>query len=223
MTDFFHFPSTPYLRGPAGLSPRDDKVLDEAERLSFLSHPLRVEEKVDGENLGISFDGRSLRFQARGGYVELNGRRFRGLGAWVRPRMPRIAEGLGTDLVLFGEWCSTTHSVKYDMLPDWLLVFDIYDHSTGCFWAASQRDELANELGLSVVPFLGSGTFGEAQLNDLIGTSRVGSDVMEGIVVRPSESFCSFQRAKLVRSEFLQQIGQHWTSGVRSVNRLATA
>lgn len=220
MTDFFRFPSTPYLLPPAGFEVREDKVLTTKERSAFLSHLLSVDEKVDGENLGISCDADGLQFQARGSHVRLGGRHFRGLETWIRPRRSRIAEALGTDLILFGEWCAVTHSVRYDALPDWFLVFDIYQHSTGRFWETSLRDEFAKDLGLHSVPFLGAGHFGEGELVNLIGKSRVGHEPMEGLVARIQDSSGALQRAKIVRSDFVQQIGQHWMSGAQSLNRI---
>ena len=57
MIDRFNkFPSTPHLALLGGVGVRDDKVMSEFERCEFLRHELVVEEKVDGANLGISFD-----------------------------------------------------------------------------------------------------------------------------------------------------------------------
>jgi ATP-dependent RNA circularization protein (DNA/RNA ligase family) len=112
--------------------------------------------------------------------------------------------------------------VRYDALPDWFLVFDIYQRSTGRFWPISLRDEFAKELGLHVAPFLGAGRFDEGDLVGLIGKSRVGHGPMEGVVARVQDSSGALQRAKIVRSDFVQQIDQHWMSGSQAMNRLAT-
>lgn len=220
MTTFVRYPSTPYLLRPTGLDIRDDKVLTERERATFMSRSLHVEEKVDGENLGISSNGESLQFQARGSYVSLGGRRFRGVESWVRPRQRRIEQAVGTDLIVFGEWCATEHNVRYDRLPDWFLMFDVYDRSTGEFWDTALRDELANDLGLCVVPFLGAGRFTEAELLDLIGASRLGHERMEGIVARVQGGAGDIPRAKVVRPDFIERIGEHWMSRSRPTNQL---
>lgn len=222
MTEFVRFPSTPYLLRPDGVEVRDDKVLTSTERAAFLTNVLHVEEKVDGENLGISFDGEELQFQARGSYVRPGGRHFHGLETWVRPRARRLEAALGTDLVLFGEWCAVTHSVYYDRLPDWFLIFDVFDRSAGGFWEVSLRDELADYLGLRVVPFLDAGIFSELELGRRIQESRVGSGPMEGLVARSQDPSSATARAKIVRPDFVQQIDGHWTSMERSMNRLAT-
>ena len=54
--DFFKFPSTPHLAAFADMDFRSDKLLSDAERNAFLQQNLLVEEKIDGANLGISFD-----------------------------------------------------------------------------------------------------------------------------------------------------------------------
>lgn len=221
MTAFVRFPSTPYLLRPAGFDVRDDKVLTDDERRSFLAQPLHVEEKVDGENLGISSDGESLRFQARGSYVSPGGRRFRGIESWILPRRRRIEDALGTRLILFGEWCAVEHSVRYDLLPDWFLLFDVYDRSAGRFWEIGLRDELALDLGLHVVPHLAAGHYDEEGLLALIGTSRVGHERMEGVVARAQDGGSAIGRAKLVRPDFVQQIDEHWMTTVRPLNQLA--
>ena len=67
---FFKFPSTPHLAALPDVDIREDKVLSESERFDFLRHSLVVEEKVDGANLGISFDSEgNIRAQNRGAYL----------------------------------------------------------------------------------------------------------------------------------------------------------
>lgn len=223
MSDFVRFPATPYLVQPDGFDVRGDKVLTDRERAAFLEHDLHVEEKIDGQNLGISCDGERLLFQARGSYVDVGGRHFRGLASWVAPRTARLVAALRTDLVLFGEWCTDTHSVYYDALPDWFLVFDVYDRATERFVEPALRDALVDDLGLHTVPFVAAGRFDLTGLLDLIGPSRVGATRMEGVVARWADApdSVSAPRAKLVRPDFVQQIDQHWMTAHRSTNRLA--
>ena len=52
----FKFPTTPHLTILGDIQIRDDKVMTESERNEFIQHEIIVEEKVDGANLGISFD-----------------------------------------------------------------------------------------------------------------------------------------------------------------------
>lgn len=75
--DFFKFPSTPHLAAFADMDFRSDKLLSDAERNAFLQQNLLVEEKIDGANLGISFDSEgNLLAQNRGAYLFLPGDRM---------------------------------------------------------------------------------------------------------------------------------------------------
>ena len=68
--NFFKFPSTPHLAALPDVDIRGDKVFSESERHEFLKHHLVVEEKIDGANLGISFDSEgNIRTQNRGAYL----------------------------------------------------------------------------------------------------------------------------------------------------------
>lgn len=219
MSGFVRFPRTPHLAVLGPVEVRDDKVMSPEAARAFLDEDITVEEKADGENLGLSVvDGR-LVAQSRGSYVELGGQSFRGLAAWLAPRASRIAGELGQDLILFGEWCAVRHSVPYDALPDWLLVFDVYDHRTQTFWQLDERDLLAEALQLALTPRLAKGRFDLTDLQQRLGMSRLGDTPMEGLVLRHIER--PAERAKLVRPEFLEAIGQHWRSQPVELNRLA--
>ncbi len=70
MSDFFRFPHTPHIDWLGEGMPRDDKVLNNAEVEAILAQPLRIEEKLDGANLGISMRASGeLRAQNRGQYL----------------------------------------------------------------------------------------------------------------------------------------------------------
>jgi hypothetical protein len=125
--------------------------------------------------------------------------------------------------MLFGEWCYGVHSVRYSRLPDWLLAFDIYDRGAGRFFSASRRDEFFAQLGLAVVPRLGAGHFDLEGLRTLLGQSRVGDVPAEGIYLRVDEGDWLAARAKLVRPEFVQSIGEHWSHRKLESNQLAAA
>ena len=223
MIDFLRYPSTPYLAAPDDLDVRSDKVLSDERCHRLLDGAIVVEEKIDGENLGLSLLDGEVRAQARGDYVDLGGRHFRGLASWLEPRRHRLTEDLPANLTLFGEWCADAHAVRYDRLPDWLLVFDVLDRDQGSFWSAERRNALVRGLGLTPVPQLAFGQFSMPNLLKLRdATSRVGSELMEGVVIRREAEGFLVDKAKLVRPGFSQAIGEHWQSARRTPNRLAT-
>lgn len=221
--EFVRFPHTPHLLWLGPGAPRGDKLLDRALAESFFRGPVPVEEKVDGANLGVSLDDAGvLRARSRGGHVDAHSHPpFAPLRRWLGAHADGLAEALGPGLMLFGEWCRAVHSVEYRALPDWFLAFDVYDRATGRFWAAGRRDELCASLGISTVPLLGAGVLGRAGLLALVGRSTLGAATGEGIYVRREAAGELVARAKVVRAEFQQAIGDHWSGRLLRLNRLA--
>jgi len=224
MSDFFRFPHTPHIAWLGPGMPRDDKVLAPPEVEALLADEVVVEEKVDGANLGISLapDGR-LRGQNRGQYLTEPYRgQFSRLGAWLAQHRFVLSEHLTPQLILFGEWCAARHSLDYQALPDWFLLFDVYDREAGKFWSPARRNELAAALGLSTVPCLYQGKADLQTLRRLLDDtrSRYRDGPPEGIVVRRVVDGWTEARAKLVRAEFTQTIEEHWRSRTIEWNRL---
>ena len=214
--DFFRFPHIQHLAWLGAGKPRGDKVLSPADARALLSDEVVVEEKLDGANLGVSADpAGGLRLQNRGGYLvpPLRGQ-FSRTSAWLDQYGQALQCSLGQDLILFGEWCAARHSVAYEHLPDWFLAFDIYDREARRFWSTSRRDDLVQTLGLASVPRLMHGRMTLEELTQLVRTtaSRFGAPRLEGEVIRRDGPGFLDQRAKLVRPEFAQTIGEHWRS-----------
>lgn len=224
MSDFFRFPHTPHLAWLGEGTPRDDKVLSPPEANELLAGPVRVEEKLDGANLGLSFapDG-SLRAQNRGEYLARPyAGQFSRLGSWLGMHEWQWRGRLAANLILFGEWCAAVHSLSYTELPDWFLLFDVYDREAQRFWSARRRNALAEALGLSLVPLLREGKTDLRQLIKLVNDSRsrFRNGPLEGLVIRrDSVDWCE-SRAKLVRSEFTQAIDAHWRGRAIDWNRV---
>lgn len=224
MSDFFRFPHTPHLAWLGQGLPRDDKLLSPGEIEELLAGDVVVEEKIDGANLGISVgpDGR-LRAQNRGAYLpEPYSGQFSRLGSWLGQHAHILTELLGDKLILFGEWCAARHSLDYSALPDWFLLFDVYDRSEQRFWSTSRRNNLDGALELPVVPRLYQGKATLPMLKQLLqeSQSRYRAGPPEGIVIRRENPLWCEDRAKLVRAEFVQAIGEHWRSRGIEWNRV---
>lgn len=224
MSDFFRFPHTPHIAWLGKDEPRDDKLLTVHEADALLADEVVVEEKLDGANLGISRapDGQ-LRAQNRGEYLThpLAGQ-FSRLADWLEEHRLTLTAKLDSRLVLFGEWCAARHSLDYDALPDWFVMFDVYDREQGKFWSSARRNVLADALGISVVPQVLRGHLTLPTLKELLASqdSHFRHGKMEGIVVRrESVDWCG-ARAKLVRAEFTQAIAGHWRGRTLMWNRV---
>jgi len=93
-----------------------------------------------------------------------------------------------------------THSVRYDLLADYLVVLDFWHPDEG-FMTMGERDRLSHEHELVVPPRLYAGVLGsEAALVQLMGKSRFGSEPMEGVVLRRQDG----RRCKALRPDFVR-------------------
>ncbi len=222
--DFFRFPHTPHLAWLGEGAPRDDKVLSPTEVSALLAGNVVVEEKLDGANVGISLapDG-SLRAQNRGQYLdEPHAGQFARMPAWLTQHGEGLRAALKPNLILFGEWCAARHSLDYAALPDWFLLFDVYDRSASRFWSTQRRNAVANAAGLVTVPLVLQGTTTVAALRQLVTatSSSYRTGALEGVVIRrESVEWCE-ARAKLVRPDFTQAIDTHWRKRAIEWNRV---
>ena len=228
MNDFFRFPHTPHIAWLGQGEPRDDKVLSLQEATELLIADVVVEEKLDGANLGFSLSPEGeLRAQNRGQYLHAPyAGQFARLPDWLTLHGDKLQAALAqhapAHLVLFGEWCAARHSLDYDHLPDWFLLFDVFDRSQGRFWSTPRRNALAATLGLATVPRLLQGRCALAQLKEMLSSqhSQFRQGALEGIVLRrESDQWCE-ARAKLVRPNFTQTITEHWSRRRIAWNRL---
>ncbi len=196
--------------------------MSESERNEFLQHELVVEEKVDGANLGISFDHEgNIRAQNRGAYLNFPcSGQWKKLSEWLHPRTDVLFEQLTDRYILFGEWCYAQHSVVYDRLPDWFLGFDVFDKDTAKFFSCSRRNDMFDALEISQVPMIERGHFTLSELKSLLSQSKLSDNPAEGIYLRFDQSDWLEQRAKLVRPAFIQSIEQHWSRSGIKANRL---
>ena len=221
--DFVKFPRTPHLVWLGGPPPRGDKLMAGGEADEWLRQPMGVEEKVDGANLGLSLgaDGR-LRGQSRGHYQGARtGGQWEPLWRWLAQREERLRSVLAPSAIAFGEWCHAEHSVHYDFLPDWFLLFDVYDRGESRFWSRVRRDELACAAGLATVPLVTTGVMSLAALRGLLGPSRLGSVPSEGVYLRwDDEEGWLRARAKIVRPGWVMAGDEHWSTGPLKTNRL---
>lgn len=214
MNNFLRFPQTPHLVWLGEDAPREDKVMSPNEVTFMLIEDLIIEEKLDGANVGLSItsEGRLLA-QNRGQYLNYPyAGQFSKLKQWIDSRESLLSAHIDSSLIVFGEWCAARHSIEYKKLPDWYLMFDVYDRKACKFWSAARRNKLADKLELKVVPQISIGKFSLDSIKSLVlkTKSEYSNEFVEGFVVRnDSELWCE-GRAKLVRPNFTQSIEEHW-------------
>lgn len=204
------YPRTFHLPWSAGRT-ADDRVIDTLDTLSAGECVVTI--KMDGEATTIYSDGYThARSTDSGRHPSRD---------WVRSLAARIGYDLPPGWRVCGENLYAAHSLPYQDLPSWFMVYSIWDRDRCMSW--DDTAEWAALLDLVTVPVLYRGPLPtEKQLAELF-TPHQGSN--EGYVVRRADSFslASFSRAvaKWVRPDHVQT-DEHWTTGPVRVNSLAS-
>lgn len=189
------YPRTPHLEG-SGIQVGDDPNTTRDRVLAARKDVIWIaEEKLDGANAGLSFDGAGeLRLQSRGHFLDVDGRphrerHFNDFKTWARMHEASLLERLEDRYTVFGEWMGAVHTQFYDWLPSLFLEFDVLDRSTERFLSTRDRDRLLVGLPLPPVPILHEGKFPLYKTRQvLIGPSLYRSDEwrenLERMVIR---------------------------------------
>ena len=155
------YPRTQHLQGSrlqAG-----DEDLSQIPFKEILGKNIIIEEKIDGANTAVSFDGNgNLLLQSRGHYL-IGGYRERHYNLfkqWANANVDILFETLSDRYVMYGEWMYAKHAVFYDALPDYFMEFDVYDRENKVFLDTPSRRAITEKMGIiSSVPVLGSGVY----------------------------------------------------------------
>ncbi len=152
------YPRTPHLEGSrlqAG-----DNASDQVPLKVLAGQHVVIEEKLDGANAGISFNGAGDQLlQSRGHYLVGGGseRQFNLFKVWAAAHGAALLERLEDRFVVYGEWTYAKHSVFYDQLPHHFHEFDMLDRETGQFLSTPRRHALLQGSPVLSVPVLYEG------------------------------------------------------------------
>lgn len=158
MDRIYKYPRTHHLES-SRFQPGDEE-LDCIPFNQIAGRFIVVEEKLDGANSGISFDGDGRLFlQSRGHFLDggARERQFGLLKTWASAHQQMLWELLGNKYVLYGEWLYAKHTIFYDALPHYFFEFDVLDIQSGEFLATEQRDIMLRGAPLVSVPVLWRG------------------------------------------------------------------
>ena len=230
---------------------KDDRVISQKEYDALVGTPIRIFEKLDGANVGITvIDGqpyiRNRNHMLDGKQRALGNDQFSRLWQWVWQNIEKLeAICQNGSRVIYAEWLWKTHSVRYDRLDDWLVVFDILNIDQNLeydrFYSPSGVMEICKEHGLVHSPIVGTKTypFDSYMMQKMInllnepgpaeggksfnGTNRSrysSIDRKEGFIIVPMNQVGSYNlKYKVVREGFIQ--GDHWTKR-NAFNELAS-
>lgn len=216
MPDFPRTPHLPYKPNSA----TGDFVASEAE-VALLFDPgshVSVQEKIDGANCGMAYiDGHPVirnrtKILTKGFYKDTPAKKqFSSSWTWFyRNKEKFIAlEQEYPELAVYGEWMKIAHGLRYDLLPDWFVAYDLYDYRQGCFLSPSIAMPLLKRCGFATVPEIyDSALKNWGQLEQYCNerTSFSSCELREGVYVKVSDRQSGFiiARYKMIRSGFQQ-------------------
>lgn len=218
------YPRTMHMEG-SRIQPGDRP--DRVPLSDLRGRHLVVEEKVDGANVGVSFESGRMMLQSRGHYLTGGDySHFDPFKRWAYGREHALREVLADRYVMYGEWLYAKHTIFYDALPDYFVEFDVLDKGTGKYLDTPGRKALLAGLGICSAPVLYSGGADLEALEGMVGASSFSTEgiLMEGLYVKVEENGEVAMRCKWVRPSFVQasaEAGTYWLRRPLIPNRLA--
>lgn len=198
-------------------SPPSKRCITPDELKDLLDGEVIIEEKIDGGVMGIANDRIIGRNRVIG--IKENTKRFAGLNGWRGAKAYEISQ-IPDGWMVFGEWMYTKHNIHYTRLLDWFVAFDVWDGreflgenkykaitDLGFYWVGvvDIRDDLTPDTVMEYVRMVSR------------GTSSIGDETMEGVVIKnPDKQLMG----KYVRREFMDSMEEHWLKSGLVVNRL---
>jgi atypical dual specificity phosphatase len=201
------FPRTPHALDLGGAT-RDDKVCSAGDLELLFGSQIYVEEKMDGANMGISISAEGkLIVQNRSHFITSSYHaQFAPLDKWIARHSSELWDILEPGRhVLYGEWLYATHSVAYSELPDWFVVYDLFDKMENKFISRPVLEDIFKSTSICISPLIYSGEIKSRKILESLvnGPSAFGADKREGIVIRACEGRWLISRSKIVRSDFI--------------------
>lgn len=200
----FHFPWSPGATN-------DDKIATSIAGL--IGKEIVITEKMDGSNTSLETNGCFARTHS-GPPSHASFDSLKALHATIKHKIP-------PDYQLFGEWCYALHSIAYNELPGYFLLFNVRDlkQIIPTVWISWNEVEMwAEEIGVPTVPVLFRGVVNsEKELKELVESFMIQPSVCggirEGVVVRVAGEFTDDKFSeyvlKCVRANHVQT-SDHW-------------
>lgn len=205
----YKYPRTYHFSFSEGAT-SDDKILKDDNM--FEGKKIVVTTKMDGENTTIYPDGS---FHARS--LDSKHREYH---SFLLKEIPNFSYQIPKGYRICGEYLYAKHSIYYEDLEDYFLVFSIWDEKNNCLsWEDTKI--IAKELGLKTVPELFVGNFNIDKIKEI--AKKTIEEGQEGIVVRTFDSYPyeEFDKniAKVVRKGHVQT-DTHWSYSQIIPNKL---
>jgi len=208
MSDYHKYPRTYHLPWSLG-STNDDKFLESTE--PFIGKRIVITEKMDGENTNMYPN----RYHARS--IDSNDHPSR---HYVKSIWGQIKHEIPEGWRICGENLYAKHSIFYDKLPTYFMVFSIWDENNMCLsW--DDTVDFCGLLNLQTVPVIDIIDYDEDYLRNLADNFDVVKK--EGYAFRNIKTFhfddFTENVAKWVREKHITT-DQHWMFQKITPNKL---
>ena len=198
----------------------DDKKSISVEKL--IGVDIIITEKCDGSNASLEAEGIFARTHA---HIPTHPS-----FDWLKSFYSTVKYKIPQGIQLFGENMFAKHSIQYEELPGYFLLFNVRDlNYQEDIWLSWQEvEEWAREIGVPTVPILFKGQVSfEKELQELTKSFMMQPSlcggIKEGVVVRIADSFKGkdFSECiqKMVRKDHIQT-SEHWKTQVIIKNKL---
>ena len=143
-------------------------------------------EKVDGTNIRVRFDGNTITFGGKTDNAQIPAQLVMRLNEIFLPRLEKFKDIFTDEVCLYGEGYGAKIQKgggKYRPDPSFVL----FDVKIGEWWLERPKvEEIADNLGLDIVPMIGTGKLSEmVDMCESGFESKWGQFKAEGIVARP--------------------------------------
>ncbi len=173
------------------------------EDLLFSGNKVTVLEKMDAANTGIYKVNGKVYLQKKGSNVDYSHPQYSFFqNEWYWKNTKKLKQ-LPNNTVTYGELMRCVHTIKYNKLPDWFLVFDIYDLKKKRYLDWVKVTKICDDIGLSTVPFICEGVVKKEHLDRYMPTASSYGKVAEGIVVK---NYDKQVMGKYVKPEFVKAV-----------------
>lgn len=187
-------------------------VLSRKELKLLLAGQAEIEEKMDGANTGIVRHKNGFALQKRGSLVgQSEHEQFQYFHGWANRIKYDNIMSLPINHILYGELMYAVHTIYYDSLPDYFLVFDILNLKTNHWMCRAEKENFCHDFGFSIVPLVAEGYFDIDDLYKLMPKESAFGEVAEGMVIKRYRKK-EYLRGKIVKPEFIKTMeeSKHW-------------
>lgn len=174
----------------------------------LLSSIVEITEKTDGANVAVYKDpnGKTF-FQKRGSHLDNDHEQYVFFNNWIKTYYQKI-KGLPNNKVYYMELMRCKHSIYYDKLEDWAIMFKIWDLERKRFLSYIEMKAYCDTYKLTCSNLIYTGNIkNELELESYVPKKSKWGNMAEGIVVfNPEKNILG----KIVKPEFKKLIDKFW-------------